>query len=282
MSVLKSVLPILRCPASGKPLHVAGNSLRALGQSYALAEGIPNLVEEEQVADLDALFQKQYDEKTARVYDRLLKVQSFLFGCWEPAERRRLVSLLNPPAGGLFLEVAVGTGANLPHLAAAAGPESSLVGVDLSLAMLGQARQRAAKLDLPICLIRADACRLPFASDSFDAVFHFGGINMFGSIEQGIGEMLRVAKPGAPILISDEGMSEKRRRTWLGRRLGKMNTLNLCRPPLELVPWTDIHSFELHWASRELFYIFVFRKGERPAASAELTAQEEIRQRTGT
>ncbi len=60
-------------------------------------------------------------KKTAQIYDRLLKVQSCLFGCWEPAERRRLARLLGPPRGGLILEVAVGTGANLTHLAAAAG-----------------------------------------------------------------------------------------------------------------------------------------------------------------
>ncbi len=33
---------------------------------------------------------------------------------------------------------------------------------------------------------------------------------MFGSIEQALAEMVRVAKPGgAPILVGDEGMSEK-------------------------------------------------------------------------
>ena len=285
MLILESLLPILRCPASGEPLHLIKNGLRAAEQSYIFTHGFADLVAAKQVASLDTLFQKQYDEKTAQIYDTLLKVQSCLFGCWEPAERRRLARLLGPPRGGLILEVAVGTGANLTHLAAAAGPESTLVGVDLSLAMLQRAKRRAAKhrsRQPRTCLIRADACHLPFAADSFDAVFHFGGINMFGSIEQALAEMVRVAKPGAPILVGDEGMSEKRRRTWVGRRLGKLNTLNLCRPPFALVPWDNIHHFQLHWAWRELFYVFVLRKGRIAAAGTELTAHQEIRRRTGT
>ena len=205
-----------------------------------------------------------FSANTARIrqrkYDTVLRLQSLVIGCWEPAERRRMVELLDAPAGGRVLEVAVGTGANLPFLSRLVGPEGQIIGADLSMAMIDVARRRARSLPSSVYFVRADACHLPFADDTFDAVFHFGGLNMFGDVGAALREMVRVAKPGAPIVAGDEGMSEARRRTWLGRRLGRMNSLNLCRPPLAEMPWDDVDGFELHWAWRELFYVMRFRK----------------------
>ena len=45
---------------------------------------------------------------------------------------------------------------------------------------------------------------LPFADESFDVVFHVGGINFFNDRAKAIREMIRVAKPGSKILIADE------------------------------------------------------------------------------
>jgi ubiquinone/menaquinone biosynthesis C-methylase UbiE len=46
--------------------------------------------------------------------------------------------------------------------------------------------------------------QLPFRDDSFESVFHVGGINFFSDKKAAITEMIRVAKPGARILICDE------------------------------------------------------------------------------
>jgi ubiquinone/menaquinone biosynthesis C-methylase UbiE len=45
---------------------------------------------------------------------------------------------------------------------------------------------------------------LPFRSDSFDSVFHIGGINFFSEKKKAIDEMIRVARPGSKIVIADE------------------------------------------------------------------------------
>ena len=123
---------------------------------------------------------------------------------------------------------------------------------------MGVARQR--RIRTPVRLIRGDGCRFPFADNSFDAVFHFGGINTFGDVHKGIAEIVRVAKPGAPVLISDEGMSLPRRSTFLGRTLAKVNSLDSIRPPLRHVPWAQVEDFQIHWVWREIFYVFRFRE----------------------
>lgn len=247
-------------------------------------------MDEARVAPIDQYFQAQCDDKTARRYDRLIRFQSLLIGCWEPTERRRMVELLDAPRGGRILEVAVGTGSNLPYLSQAVGPTGENVALDLSVAMMRVARALAASLPVAVHFIRADACSLPFADDTFDAVFYFGGLNLFGDVTAALREMVRVAKPGATIVAGDEGMSEPMRRKWLGRLMGRMNKLNLCRPPFGQVPWDEVEDFELHWAWRELFYVMRFRKAARNGeavgrqAAAErqrVSVEEEVGRRAG-
>jgi ubiquinone/menaquinone biosynthesis C-methylase UbiE len=65
-----------------------------------------------------------------------------------------------------------------------------------------QANLRRWQMDADLFLGNAES--LPFADASFDVVFHVGGINFFNDRGKAIREMIRVAKPGSRILISDE------------------------------------------------------------------------------
>jgi SAM-dependent methyltransferase len=69
-------------------------------------------------------------------------------------------------AVGEVLEVAIGTGRNLPFDPAG----FRLVGVKLSPAMLAIAKQQASDLNRDVELHEGDAHALPFADDSFDTV----------------------------------------------------------------------------------------------------------------
>lgn len=77
--------------------------------------------------------------KTASFYDlallpyRLLGLRS---------RRRRAVEALNLQTGDLVVDLCCGTGANIPLLHDAVGPEGRIVGVDLTDAMLDEARER--------------------------------------------------------------------------------------------------------------------------------------------
>ena len=57
-----------------------------------------------------------------------------------------------------------------------------------------------------LSLIHGSAEDLPFADNSFDIVFHSGGINFFSNKAKvkAISEMIRVAKPGMKILLTNE------------------------------------------------------------------------------
>jgi ubiquinone/menaquinone biosynthesis C-methylase UbiE len=67
---------------------------------------------------------------------------------------------LGREASGRTLEIGVGTGLNIAHY-----HDAEVIGIDLSAAMLAQARQKAAS---PLAI--ADARTLPFPSATFDTV----------------------------------------------------------------------------------------------------------------
>jgi ubiquinone/menaquinone biosynthesis C-methylase UbiE len=102
-------------------------------------------------------------------------------------------------ARGDVLEVAVGTGLNLPFYP----PGVRLTGVDLSPEMLTAARARAAELGRDTDLREADAAALPFPDASFDTVVCTLAMCAVPDERAVIGEMLRVLRPGGRLLLLD-------------------------------------------------------------------------------
>jgi ubiquinone/menaquinone biosynthesis C-methylase UbiE len=104
------------------------------------------------------------------------------------------------------LEVSPGPGVFQKYLRDQIGETGELVALDLSMGMLQQCRKRNGKLNVE--LIHANAQYLPFADDSFDALFHFGGINLFNDPHKAISEFIRVVKKEGIVSWGDEGFSE--------------------------------------------------------------------------
>lgn len=111
-----------------------------------------------------------------------------------------------PQATGDVLEVAVGTGLNLPHYPA----DVRLTGLDLSPAMLDIARTRAAELGRAVELHEGDAQALPFLDASFDTVVCTLGLCGVPDERAAITEMHRVLRPGGKLLLLDHVGSHHR------------------------------------------------------------------------
>ncbi|MDJ0924050.1 MAG: class I SAM-dependent methyltransferase [Acidimicrobiia bacterium] len=95
----------------------------------------------------------------ARIYD-LFMVPQDRFGLRH--QRQRLCN----EAAGKVLEIAIGTGLNIPHYRDA----ETVVGIDNNRAMLRRAIRRTWETKIPIDLVAADARALPFPDSTFDAV----------------------------------------------------------------------------------------------------------------
>jgi ubiquinone/menaquinone biosynthesis C-methylase UbiE len=102
-------------------------------------------------------------------------------------------------ARGDVLEVAVGTGRNLPFY-----PDSvRLTGIDLSPAMVAIARTRARELGREIDLREGDAQALPFPDATFDTVVCTLGLCGVPDERAALAEMHRVLRPHGTLLLLD-------------------------------------------------------------------------------
>ena len=103
-----------------------------------------------------------------KAYDRLARVYDLLFGAILQPGRERAVRAIQSRTGLRVLELGIGTGLTVPLYSR----DWTVVGVDLSPAMLAQARKRVDELGLTrtVTLLEADGAHLPFADESFDVV----------------------------------------------------------------------------------------------------------------
>jgi ubiquinone/menaquinone biosynthesis C-methylase UbiE len=124
-------------------------------------------------------------DKQMQFFERLLSPDSRTWVCAQ--------------ATGNTLEVAVGTGLNLPFYPA----DVQLTGVDFSPGMLSRARQRAEQLGRVIDLREADAHELPFPDASFDTVVCTYGLCAIPDESRAVSEMNRVLRPGGLLLLVD-------------------------------------------------------------------------------
>ena len=108
-------------------------------------------------------------------------------------EHRIALEMLALPRDARVLDLACGPG-NFTRTFARAVPHGLVVGVDASPTMLARAvRDTDAR---HVAYVRADASRLPFARDSFDAACCFAALYLVERPMQALGEIARVLRPG--------------------------------------------------------------------------------------
>ena len=140
--------------------------------------------------------------RLARRYDILNTIITLgRHRCWK---RATAIAAGAAQGQGLGLDVATGTG----DLAFTLGEQSnvtSVVGVDLSRAMLKVASRKAAEHSVacPVSFLEADALALPFVDDSFLCVVSSFALRNVEDLEKCISEMVRVIRPGGRVAVLD-------------------------------------------------------------------------------
>lgn len=102
-------------------------------------------------------------------------------------------------AGASVLDVACGNG-NVALAAARAG--ARVVGVDITPALLEDARARAAREGLEVEWVEGDAEALPVGDGAFDAVLSSFGVMFAPRHEIAAGELVRACRPGGRIALA--------------------------------------------------------------------------------
>ena len=137
--------------------------------------------------------------KTLRVWEKIAPSYDKQMAFAEKVQFGGGRQWLGARAEGRVLEVAIGTGLNLPHYPAGV----TVTGIELSPAMLAIAKQRAADLDLDVDLRTGDAEHLPFGDESFDTAVCALSLCTIPDPVAAIAEMGRVLVPGGRLLLLD-------------------------------------------------------------------------------
>ncbi|MFK7926448.1 MAG: class I SAM-dependent methyltransferase, partial [Bacteroidia bacterium] len=110
--------------------------------------------------------------------------------------RRKAIKLLAPYSPKRIVDIATGTG-DFAIEAAKLKPDE-IIGIDISNEMLRVGREKMVKkgLDKLIDMRNGDSEDLELKTDSVDAITVGFGVRNFQNLPKGMGEILRVLKPG--------------------------------------------------------------------------------------
>jgi ubiquinone/menaquinone biosynthesis C-methylase UbiE len=153
---------------------------------------------------------------------------------------------------GEVLEIGFGTGLNLPHYPAEVR-RITTVDPNRGMHRLAQQRVRQSRIEVDQRVLSGE--RLPFEDDRFDSVVSTFTLCSIEFVDQAVGEVYRVLKPGGRFLLLEHGLSPERniqkwqrRLNWLQMRLA--NGCHLDRNMRELVAARPFASVEV-----EEFYL---------------------------
>ena len=145
---------------------------------------------------------------------------------WWSRTARRFAAILRRP-GARALDLCCGTGDMAFALQKRAHSSAEIVGGDFSHAMLARAHRKGEGTKLR--WVEADALNLPFGGEQFDLVTSAFGFRNLADYDAGLGEILRVLKPGGECGILDfgepKGMMGKLYRVYFKRVLPAVGTV---------------------------------------------------------
>jgi ubiquinone/menaquinone biosynthesis C-methylase UbiE len=244
----------------------AGNEIRSgvltspAGHRFAIVDGIPNFIYPFELPESDRI-SLQMSEDRADAYDRYLPMTFSTYGEDEQVVRNAMADKLKLQPHHVVLETACGTGRDSEIIAKRLGPQGKLYVQDISPSFLRLNIERHKGSPTHVEPALANGYFLPFADNSFDAYFHFGGINSFGDIKKAFAEMVRVTKPGGKVVVGDEAMPPWLRNTEFGKILMNSNPEFRYEIPLDKLP-VEARKTRVEWIIGGVFYLIDFVVGE--------------------
>lgn len=152
-----------------------------------------------------------------RLYQRIAPLYDILDFAGETLNQRQVRPQLLEGLSGRILDAGIGTGRNIPFYP----PNATVVGTDLSNAMLRRADRRRKRLDAPLHLVASNVCQSPYPDDCFDAAIATFLFCVLDDTDQlpALKELARICRSGGDIRILDYVLPEDPRRQKAARRM---------------------------------------------------------------
>ena len=183
------------------------------------------------------------------------------FNTDEESFRKMLLSKLAIPQGGKVLVTGCGNGDDLAALAKHYPSRNlDIYAQDISPEFVWETAKTITQIGMgQVTLSVSDATNLPYQDGTFDAVFHFGGINFMPDMRVTISEMARVCKNAGAEGFGDESIAPWLRDSEYFRMLVENNSLWSTASPLHLLPscGTKVNAT---WILENCFYFIDYIK----------------------
>jgi ubiquinone/menaquinone biosynthesis C-methylase UbiE len=191
---------ILVDPTTHEPLKRVGERWVGLrtGQVVPMQLGFPSFFDPNQLTGPSKSVYSMFN-RFAPMLGLMEKLLGPLFRQLGKA-RQKIVDELRLAPQSVVLEVGVGIGGSIKCLPA----DANVFGVDYCPRVLRYCQKALSDTQHNPVLLHAAADGLPFASHSFDAVFHVGAFNFFPDQSKALREMMRVTKVGGRVVVADE------------------------------------------------------------------------------
>lgn len=196
-------------------------------------------------------------ERFAHHYDRSL-IFLRMCGFREQHYRREAVAALVLPSGGTVIDLGCGTGRNLPLLRDAVGAYGRVIGVDLTTAMVTEARRRVHRHGWTnVELVVADAASYQFPP-GVDAVLSTFAVTLAPTYDDILRRAAQALCQGGRLAVLDLKLPERwpswlvRFAAWANRPYGV--TLELG----ERHPWESVRRYTEERLFREFYFGALF------------------------
>ncbi|MGH1355283.1 MAG: class I SAM-dependent methyltransferase [Thalassovita sp.] len=175
--------------------------------------------------------------------------------------RARCLSEMGAVSGKRVLIIGCGLGEDVAVTRDLVGPDGVVHAQDLSRTCV-ELTAKANPASNVFCSV-SDAQALPYRDGVFDAVYHTGGINLFGDIPGALSEMARVCKLGGVIVFGDESIAPHLRQTEYGRMFLSNNPLWGADLPLQHLP-VGARDIRVSYVLGNCFYLIRFTNADGP------------------
>lgn len=195
--------------------------------------------------------------KRAGAYDLSANLY-YLLGFRESHYRQLAIARLGLQAGDTVVEIGCGTGLNFRLVQEYLGDEGRIIGVDLTDAMLAQARARIAKNDWDnIELVQSDAAEYEFPVN-LNGVFSSFALTLVPEYEKVIERAAQALAPGGRLVVLDLKLPDN----WPGwlSQLGVLITrpFGVTRDLSERQPWKVMPTYFHKVDAKQLYGGFAY------------------------
>jgi ubiquinone/menaquinone biosynthesis C-methylase UbiE len=188
----------------------------------------------------------------------------YLIGFREYAYRRQAIGKLGLKQGDTVVEIGCGTGLNFPFLQEKVGPTGKIIGVDLTDAMLSQARKRVEENGWKnVELIQEDASKFSFPQE-VDGIISTFALTLVPDYEQVIQNGCRALKPGKKWVILDFKLPDGKLSALVPLAVFITKPFAVTKELGERHPWEAIEKYLKNVRMTDLYLGFAYiSSGER-------------------